>query len=306
MAELPDIEYNRAIPLDWFVNGSTAWLPKRFAYGGGRWGSQQGRTYGYEADGTTDINWWKCAANNLYCITKYLKPLGWSYKAIMAIAGNMHDESNFNPGQWEKVAYIGDLTQFGFGLVQWTPPRQYVTPAEDEWGANDPFAPYYENGWYELYMMGCEPFGYPRTQWLPHSQGPNRNPASPDGSYPDPNVYPMYNFRLSYVQFLEATRYDQSVPDTTYDLLDYLTEAYYWCYEQVADHTTDYTLSQRKYHARLWYDYMLPYFGDFPASTIIRPSVKPDSDFTIKDLDPQQPQSNLIYYLRPWWQRIGR
>lgn len=307
MAELPDIEYNRSIPNNWYANGSTAWLPKRWAYGGGSYGSQLGNVYGYEADGTTQIDWWKCAANNLYCIVKYLKNCGWSFKSLMAIAGNIHHESNFNPGQWQHIQYMGDLNRqgSGFGLVQWTPPRQYVNPAKQEWGTDDPFIPYYENGWYECYMLANEAFGYPRTQWVPHSAGPNRNPASADGSYPDPNVYPTHNLRLTFQQFIQAVRFDTSVPDTDMDLLDYLTEAFYWDYEQVADHTVDHTLPSRKNSARDWYSKMLPYFGDFPATTIIQPT-KPTSSFTINDLDPQPTQSKLIYYIRPWWQRIGR
>ena len=154
-------------------------------------------------------------------------------------------------------------------------------------------------------MIGCEAFGYPRTQWVPHSAGPDRNPASQDGSYPDPNVYPTHNLRLTFQQFIQAVRFDTSVPDTDMDLLDYLTEAFYWDYEQVADHTVDHTLPSRINRARMWYNRMLPYFGDFPATTIIRPT-KPSSDFTIKDLDPQPTSSKLLFYLRPWWQRIGR
>ena len=310
MAELPDIEYNRSIPNNWYANGNTAWLPRRWAYGGGRYGSQlSGDVYGFEEDGVTPINWDKCAANNLYCIVKYLKSCGWSFKALMAIAGNIHSESNFNPGQWERLDLMGDLSKKGFGLVQWTPPRQYVYPARTEWGLDDPFVPYYENGWYECYMMACEAFGYPRTQWVKHSAGQGHNPATTSEYYPNypPGVTPpAYNFRLSFTEFIQAVRYDTSVPDTDMDLLDYLTSAFYWDYEQVADYKkNENSLPQRINRARTWYNRMLPYFGDFPATTIIQPT-KPTSSFTINDLDPQPTQSKLIYYIRPWWQRIGR
>ena len=308
MAELPDIEYNRSIPYQWYLHGN--WRPTRWAYGAGQYGSQMlGNVYGlYEDDEPIDFT--TCAANNLYCLMLYLKKCGWCYKAIMAVAGNLHSESNFNPGQWQDITKIGELHEdgLGFGLVQWTPPNEYIGPAKTTWGVDDPFAPYFENGWYEAYMMASEVFGYPRNQWKKHRKGPGQNPSSGSPTYPDyPGDPPDHNYWITYADFAQGICIDEDVPDTDMDLLDYLTGAFYWCYEQVADYREDHTLYARRTRARAWYNRMLPFFGDFPAETIIRPDL-PDSDFNIRDLIPRTPTtpSKLIYYIRPWWQRIGR
>lgn len=326
MAELADIEYNRSVPNMWFQHG-TQWLPKRWAYGAGPNGSTIGSsTYGYDAQGNP-LNYDTLSTNNAYCLTKYFKSQGWSFEAIMGMCGNMHKESDYQPGYWENLQ-TGN-TSLGFGLVQWTGANQYIIPARQIWTVNDPFAPYFYNGWYECYMIASEVFAVYRDQWVEHQAGAGHNPVNlatqiPPDEQPDPPYYngeypgerlgvppPAYDFRLSFKQYAEGVIYDQTAPHSTpYERINYLTEAFYWDYEQVGDWPmhgsggADRTLEARKTEARTMYDRLLPYFGNFSHGNIETPTVI-GPDFTIKDLDPK-PQSNLIYYLRPWWQRIGR
>ena len=327
MAQLPDIEYNRSIPLSWFTHG-TAWLPRRWAYGTGPNGSSIGSSpYGNDTQGNP-LNYDSVSTNNAYCLTKYFQSLGWSFEAIMGMCGNMHKESQYQPGYWDNLQ-TGDMT-LGFGLVQWTGATQYINPARQIWGTSDPFAPYYYNGWYECYMIGSEVFATYREQWVKHQAGAGHNPVNlhtqiPPDEQPDPPYYageypgeregvppPAYDFRLSFEQYAKGIIYDSSAPHSTvYDRINYLTEAFYWDYEQVGDwpmhgsHGADRTLEARKLEARTMYDRLVPYFGNFGSSEILVPTV-PNSDFTIDDITGKATTSKFIYYIRPWWQRIGR
>ena len=336
MAELPSIDYNRSIPYQWYLH-SAGWLPTRWAYGTGPYGSSVGDSvFGYDTEGE-ELDYYTVATNNAYCITAYLKSMGWSFEAIMGMCGNIDREGNYNPGRWEKQSELGNLNEHGFGLVQWTPPREYVTPARNIWGTEDPFAPYYFNGWYELYMIASEVFGTPRTQWVPHQAGAGHNPVNlhsrvPAANQPDPPYYngeypgerdgvppPAYDFRMTFEQFAKGTIYDSTAPHSTpHERIEYLTEAFYWDYEQVGDYPMyvnqqtgvwwgqDQTLARRKTQAKAMYDRLLPFFGNFTSTDVKRPTVI-GPDFTINDIvQPQSTQSKLIYYLRPWWQRIGR
>ena len=327
MAELPEYSYNTSIPDLWYSYPSTVWLPKRWAYGIGNYGSGN---FGTATDLQSPYYFSKVAANNVYCITMYLRKYGWAFESIMAVCGNIHNESNFNPGDWEHG--VG-ATNGGFGLVQWTPPNQYITPATTIWGVDDPFYPYYYNGWYEVYMMASEIFGYPRHQWLQHRAGAGHNPVnlSHMAEQPDPPYYageypgerwnispPAYDFRYSYERFATGEIYDSTAPRRTWEQrVNYLTEAFYWNYEQVGDYplntttfTADNTLTQRKTRARMWYNRMLPFFTDFKSTGNILQPPAPTPDTKLSDFlpPPYTPtySSKIFFALRPWWQRQGR
>ena len=238
MAELPDLAYNQSIPLNWYTI-TDSWIPSRFAYGVGAEGSG---SYGTDLQGH-DLDFYTVASNNVYCIVRYMRMCGWSFESIMAMVGNMQNESQLNPGYWEHS--VG-ATDGGFGLVQWTPPNQYNGPALQIWGNTDPFYPYFYNGWYELYMIASEVFGFPRTQWKRHQAGNGHNPEDlsrlPESEQPDPPYYrgeypgerfgidpPLWDFRFSFEDFAKGVVYDSTAPKSTpYDRINYLTDAFYW------------------------------------------------------------------------------
>lgn len=64
--------------------------------------------------------------NNAKIIYKFFDDKGWSFNAIMALLGNMSQESTVNPGFWEGRQEFPSTTMRGFGLVQWTPYRDIV------------------------------------------------------------------------------------------------------------------------------------------------------------------------------------
>ena len=280
MAELPDLAYNQSIPADWWE--TDIWTPTRWAYGMGEWGSNWGT--GTNSDG--------CMANNVYMCIKYLKALGWSYQSIMALVANYQSESGLDPRNWEHPAVTSD----GFGLPQWTPQSQYQHWAEDIWEPDDPFAPYYYNGWYELYIQASEPFGYPHSQWEKHTDDPQGNPATTSDYYPGypPSGPPDQSYWLSFQDWCQGL-VPSSAGSTVDDRLNYLTGAFYWNYEQVADYVADYSLPQRRNRARMWYDRFLLHFGDFAGRKPQQPNVAPDPDFTMADIKTLYPG---------WWYKV--
>lgn len=153
--EAYDQAYNVGIPIDWW---ELTWRPSKFAYGSGPYGS------GYMVDGhnTTETQ-----ANNAYCIALYLMAQGWQLEAICGMLGNIQSEGMTQPGYWQSND-VGVMTT-GFGIVQWTPATKYINWAEQTWGADDPWAPYYYSGWYECYRIACECVFNLSGQWIPTS-----------------------------------------------------------------------------------------------------------------------------------------
>ena len=280
MAELPDLAYNQSIPANWWE--TDLWTPTRFAYGmntyGGNWGT-----------GTDTM---ACMANNVYLITLYLKAVGWSFQSIMATVANYHGESNMDPRKWNSPGDSSD----GFGLPFWTPQSQYQGWAENIWDQNtDPFAPYFYNGWYELYIQASEVFDIPHSQWVQHSTDPAGNPATTSQYYPYyPGYAPDHDYRITFSEFAHGIIGDGTVPDTVTDRLNYLTGAFYWDYEQVADYVADYTIGQRRTRAMDWYNRMRYRFNDFAGRQPSKPPV-PDPDYTMADIKGIYP---------PWWYKI--
>ena len=269
MREGPSLEYNQSIPSNWWTS---SWRPSQFAYGINTYG----RNWGADTDSTA------CFANNAYCMTYYLKDAGWSFLSACAMFGNIQGEGAFDPRAWEVYA---DPSR-GFGLVQWTPMNQYTNPAQSVWGDGDDWAPlWWASGWYETYMICAEVFGTYRTQWVKHMQGPGHNPAPGSGGV-YPATYPTWDFRLSYEEFAKGIIYDQSAPHSTdYEKIDYLTQAFYWDYEQVADYVANYTLTQRQTRAKNWYDRLAPIFGVFDAANSLKnPPYLPNADTTLQEI----------------------
>ena len=62
--------------------------------------------------------------NNATIVFERLLAKGWSKNAIAGVLGNMETESTINPGIWQSLDE-GDYNG-GFGLVQWTPARNYT------------------------------------------------------------------------------------------------------------------------------------------------------------------------------------
>lgn len=84
------------------------------------------RTDGYETSSTQATE----NANEIYAI---LANLGYSLKAISAILGNIWKESGYNPWQWQdnRILTTGNYRDYdnryvGYGLVQWTPSKEYI------------------------------------------------------------------------------------------------------------------------------------------------------------------------------------
>lgn len=273
MREGPSLEYNQSIPASWWTS---AWRPSQFAYGLTQWGQGQ---WGANTDADA------CRTNNVYCIIAYLKAMGWSFESIIAVCGNAYNESQLDPRYWQRP----NDTTGGIGFWQWTPVTMYTNRAENIWGNNDGWAQYYWcSGWYECYFMSSQVWDYPYREWVRHSQGPGHNPApGSGGTYPgEPGYYPQWNFRLSFEEFAKGIIYDTSAPqDTPYERIDYLTEAFYWDFEQVADYTNDQTRSQRMQRAHVFYDRMEPIWGNFSAKTAIKnPSYLPNEDTTLQEI----------------------
>lgn len=255
--EAYDAEYNASVPANWWL--SDEWRPKKFAYGSGLNGSGD---YGV-AEGTP------LQANNAYCIIRYFKKQGWAFEAICALLGNMQGESQMNPGYWESYGN----TSLGFGLVQWTPASGYFSDQMLEFGANDPWAPYYYSGWYECYRIAEEVFNRPR-QWVPVYAGAGFNPSRPDR-----------NYTLTFEDFALGIVIPDDVPDTPEGRIDYLTSAFYWCYEQVAIYVDDQTEQQRQTRAKTWFNRFVPIFGNFKGKDALKdPATKPGPYFGLGNL----------------------
>lgn len=62
--------------------------------------------------------------NNALLIYGYFNAKGWTLESICGMLGNMESESTVNPGLWESLI-VGNMND-GFGLVQWTPARNYI------------------------------------------------------------------------------------------------------------------------------------------------------------------------------------
>lgn len=295
MPEFYDQSYNDSIPDRWWE--SDDWRPTKWAYkdpGPPNWGNAD--------DYTTVGTNLACVVNNVYLQVCYYRKYGWALLPILAQAGNFQRESNNNPSNWEYpyppswtwagVMAHGNGEDKGFGLGQWTPSQsQYHVPARAEWGDQDPWFPVYYNGWYQIYFNATEVFDYPYRQWVLHSAGQGHNPATTSPYYPNyPGLVPTYNFRISFRQFAAGVIGDPSVQDNDTAKLNYLTECYYWDYEQVADYTYDYTLAARQANARNFYSYLQPIFGSFTSTEekVKRPP-KPGPNFGLKDLEGLSP-----------------
>lgn len=252
-----DAAYNASVPANWWE--SEAWRPTKFCYGSGPHGSGD-----FGVSPATP-----CQANNAYLITRYFRSQGWAFEAICAMLGNIQNESQLQPGYWENYG----STNLGFGFVQWTPASRYFSGQETEYGTDDPWAPYYYSGWYECFRVAEEVFGRPR-QWVPVRQGEGFNPSRPERDY-----------TLSFEDFAFGLVVPDDVPDTVEGRLDYLTSAFYWCYEQVAVYVDDPSEAQRQTRARTWFNRFEPIFGNFKAAKSLRdPATKPDPYFTLANL----------------------
>ena len=265
MNEGPDLAYNQSVPADWWL---TSWRPSQWCYGlstyGGGWGA-----------GTDDD---ACTTNNAYCMCVYLRAQGWGLQSIAAVCGNAMNESGFDPRNWE---YDGDINA-GFGLVQWTPQRQYQADAEGIWGVNDGFAPYYYSGWEECFFMASQVWDYPRRKWVPHRKGPGYNPAPGSGGV-YPGSAPDHDYTLSYEEFALGRISDSDISTDAYDRIEYLTGAFYWDFEQVADYIVDNTLYQRRSRAEAFYLRLRNIFPDFKGFVLKNPCDPVDGDTTLAD-----------------------
>lgn len=72
--------------------------------------------------------------NNVNIIATYFRGLGWTDNAIAALCGNMEIESLLNPAQFEIGGNYG--SNYGFGLVQWTPRTKFSNWAGTDWRTN--------------------------------------------------------------------------------------------------------------------------------------------------------------------------
>lgn len=306
MPEFYDQSYNNSVPFTWWT---TTWRPTKWAYkkpDSPQWGnSNYYTTHATEAENSAGSL--ACVVNNVYLQVCYLKACGWAFIPILALCGNFQRESNNNPSNWE-APYPTDWTwaaviaprikpnggNAGFGLAQWTPSAsQYHIPARNTWGDQDPWYPVYYNGWYQIYFLASEVFGYPRSQWQKHRAGQGHNPATNSDYYPNyPGLVPQHDFRISYQEYAAGVIGDSSVdPDIIVDNINYMTECFYWDYEQVANYVADYTLAARQSNARAYYNYLEPIFGNFKSevSKVKRPSV-PGPNFGLNDIGKLPPE----------------
>lgn len=248
--EAYDAEYNAAVPENWWL---TDWRPKKFCYGPGPDGSGH-----FDRSPSTALIY-----NNAYCIIKYFKAQGWALKPICGMLGNMHSESNIQPGIWEGGNY-GDV-QKGFGIVQWTPARKYINPMAAEYGENDPWAPYYYSGWYECYYMAGRVLA---NDWSPTRAYTGYNPARPERDYLG-----------TFIDFAKGV-----LPDADAELapVPYFSSAFYWNYERVAMYKDDPSEQQRAYRSVAIYNALAPIFGDFPSKPeILNPQTRPGPYFSL-------------------------
>lgn len=252
----PDLDYNQNVPEDWWL---TDWRPSKWCFGTGPNGS------GYY--GVLDDT--PCVHNNAYCILKYFKKIGWSFQSICAMLGNLWNESQMQPGFWQGGNY-GQVSDdhVGYGLTQWTPPNKFILWADTEWGADDPYSPYFYSGWYQCYRIACEMIENDPAQWMNvYAHSSTANPNRPER-----------NYLTTRDEFMKGIC-PQDVPDTLEDRLNYLTSCFYWQYEQVALTDDDPSENTRKSRARQFYDHFSPIFGDFDAKdNIIMPS-KPNANY---------------------------
>jgi hypothetical protein len=68
--------------------------------------------------------------NNAVQLVYNLHSRGWSLEACSGMLGNMQTESTINPGIWQDLKE-GNMDG-GFGLVQWTPARDFIAWCESE------------------------------------------------------------------------------------------------------------------------------------------------------------------------------
>lgn len=222
MSERPieayDPDYNLLIPDNWWL--SDTFVPTKFAYGAGQYGS----------GGAIGTNWpTYVMANNAYCIAKYLLAQGWHFESICALFGNIQGEGNFSPGKWENGHMFSP--GYGFGLVQWTPSTKYTNWAQEIWGADDPWGPYYYSGWYECYRLAMEGVHNLGTQWLSTT-----------------------DFPLTIREFCTG----HLIGDRPKDRVQYGASAWMYCYERPASSGSE---SQRRARALAWFDRFRDLFG---------------------------------------------
>lgn len=73
--------------------------------------------------------------NNATEFYNYLAPLGWTVNALAGMLGNIEVESTINPGLWQG-RHEGNLDG-GFGLVQWTPARNFIEWAGETYATGE-------------------------------------------------------------------------------------------------------------------------------------------------------------------------
>lgn len=95
---------------------------------------------------------------------------GWTMEAMAALLANLEQESGINPGIWENLK----PGKGGWGLVQWTPARNYTNWA-------------HSNGW-------ADDSGNGQMTWI-------RDQTIPSGQWITTSAYP-----ISFQEFKKSTR----------------------------------------------------------------------------------------------------
>lgn len=182
-----------------------------------------------QADKNANLDSYRChqSAANAQYIYDYFKEKGWSNPAIFGLLGNTTHESYNNPGFHERGGK-------GFGIVQWTPAREYKDFARSR---GYPFGSDYSNPL--AYLKGqCECIDYEFTtgqQWIPTREYP-----------------------ISWPQYIHRT---DMTPSTA-------AAIFCWCYERPARRTA--ALNKRRDHAQWWNAHLLT---DVRDSTYVGTSV---------------------------------
>lgn len=84
------------------------------------------------------------AIANVTEIVNSLQGKGFSLRSACAIAGNIADESGYNPWRWEgdNVQSVNSISStVGYGLFQFTPPTNYINSTNYSQYINDGYAP---------------------------------------------------------------------------------------------------------------------------------------------------------------------
>lgn len=95
-----------------------------------------------------------------YLVNRDISPFT-DVTAICAMAGNIQQESTFNPGLWQNRTINNEK---GFGLVQWTPATKYL-----DWCKKENLTPQYMDTACERLIVECINSSEYR-QWIPTSE----------------------------------------------------------------------------------------------------------------------------------------